>query len=269
MDSHRGIPVHTAESLSISIQHDVRTKFMTSSPKLLESVDLAGLHFANRVVLAPMTRARAGIERVPNKIMAEYYTQRASAGLLITEATTISPQANGWNESPGIYTDEMQAGWTQVVDSVHEAGGKIFMQLWHCGRASHPSFHDGEKHVAPSAIAISANTSTRRRENNLTKHPAPWRPLSYPASLKTTGSPRSGPKPPVSMASKSTVPTDTCSIRSWNQKPTDVPTPTAAASKTATDCLARSFAPLPTVFPSNRVGVRLFAQRQLQRHGLA
>ncbi|MEM9586608.1 MAG: alkene reductase [Planctomycetota bacterium] len=129
---------------------------MTSSPKLLESFDLHGLPLANRVALAPMTRARAGQERVPNGIMAEYYTQRASAGLLLTEATTISPQANGWNQSPGIYTDQMQSGWKQVTESVHDAGGKIFMQLWHCGRASHPSFHDGKKHVAPSAIAIDA-----------------------------------------------------------------------------------------------------------------
>lgn len=101
-----------------------------------------------------MTRARAGEERIPNDIMAEYYTQRASAGLIITEATTISEQANGWVNSPGIYTDEMTAGWKKVVDQVHEAGGKIFLQLWHCGRASHSSFHNGDPAVAPSAIKI-------------------------------------------------------------------------------------------------------------------
>ena len=124
---------------------------------LLESVDLHDLHLTNRVVMAPMTRARAGRERVPNELMAEYYSQRASAGLIITEATTISPQANGWNESPGIYTEEMQQSWKVVVDRVHDAGGKIFMQLWHCGRASHPSFHGGQPHVAPSAIKIDAD----------------------------------------------------------------------------------------------------------------
>jgi len=112
------------------------------------------LKLQNRIALAPMTRARAGKERIPNQIMAEYYTLRASAGLLISEATTISSQANGWNESPGIYSDEMVAGWKTVTDSVHAAGGKIFIQLWHCGRASHPAFHGGEKHVAPSAIKI-------------------------------------------------------------------------------------------------------------------
>ena len=129
---------------------------MTKSPKLLETFDLHGMQLDNRVVLAPMTRARAGQQRLPNALMAEYYQQRASAGLLITEATTISPQANGWNQSPGIYTDEMAAGWKLVTTAVHEAGGKIFLQLWHCGRASHPSFHNGEKHVAPSPIAINA-----------------------------------------------------------------------------------------------------------------
>lgn len=101
-----------------------------------------------------MTRARAGKERVPSELMAEYYAQRAGAGLLITEATTISEQANGWNESPGIYTDEMADGWRTVVDRVHAKGAPIFLQLWHCGRASHSSFHGGEPAVAPSAIPL-------------------------------------------------------------------------------------------------------------------
>ena len=79
---------------------------MTTSPNLLKPLDLNGLPLANRVVLAPLTRARSGVDRIPNDLMAEYYQQRSSAGLIITEATTISPQANGWNQSPGIYTDE-------------------------------------------------------------------------------------------------------------------------------------------------------------------
>lgn len=130
----------------------------TSSPHLLTSFELHDLPLKNRVILAPMTRARAGKERIPNEIMAEYYAQRASAGLVITEATTISDQANGWNESPGIYTDEMVEGWRTVVDRVHEAGGTIFLQLWHTGRASHSSFHDGDLPVAPSAIPIDGDS---------------------------------------------------------------------------------------------------------------
>ncbi|MDG2388553.1 MAG: alkene reductase [Planctomycetaceae bacterium] len=126
---------------------------MSESP-LFQSFELSDLTLNNRIVMAPMTRARAGKERLPNALMADYYCQRAAAGLIITEATTISEQANGWNESPGIYTNEMVDGWKTVVESVHGAGGNIFLQLWHCGRASHSSFHDGKPAVAPSAIKI-------------------------------------------------------------------------------------------------------------------
>ena len=140
-----------------------------SSDSLLQPFSMHDLELRNRVVLAPMTRARAGTERIPNAVMAEYYQQRSSAGLLITEATTISKSANGWNESPGIYTDEMVEGWKLTTDAIHEQGGTIFMQLWHCGRASHSSFNDGQPAVAPSAIRIgtlpagfSARTSSER-----------------------------------------------------------------------------------------------------------
>ena len=122
--------------------------------KLFEQFQLHDILLANRIVMAPMTRARSGEERIPNNIMADYYTQRASAGLIITEATTISEQANGWVNSPGIYTDEMVKGWQTVTDSVHSSSGKIFIQLWHCGRASHSSFHNGMPAVAPSAVKI-------------------------------------------------------------------------------------------------------------------
>lgn len=124
------------------------------SSKLLEPFNLNSLKLHNRIVMAPMTRARSGEKRIPNAVMAEYYAQRASAGLIITEATTISEQANGWVQSPGVYTDAMTEGWRQVVDAVHDKGGRIFLQLWHCGRASHSSFHNGEPAVAPSAIKI-------------------------------------------------------------------------------------------------------------------
>jgi len=112
------------------------------------------LELKNRVVMAPLTRSRAGSERIPNALMADYYRQRATAGLIISEATVISKQGIGWMDSPGIYNDEQVQGWKQVVDAVHDAGGIIFLQLWHCGRASHSSFHDGELPVAPSAIKL-------------------------------------------------------------------------------------------------------------------
>lgn len=129
----------------------------TTELSLLTPYDLAGLTLRNRVIMAPMTRARAGKTRVPNALMAQYYRQRSNAGLIITEATTISPQANGWVDSPGIYTDEQQAGWVPVVDAIHEAGGRVFLQLWHMGRASHSSFHGGAPAVAPSAIKITGD----------------------------------------------------------------------------------------------------------------
>jgi N-ethylmaleimide reductase len=126
----------------------------TSSPKLLEPINLQGLALNNRVVMAPLTRARAGKERLPNAIMAEHYAQRASAGLIVSEATTISPRANGWNESPGIYTEAMVEGWKLTTEAVHAKGGKIFLQLWHMGRVSHSAFHGGALPIAPSAIKI-------------------------------------------------------------------------------------------------------------------
>lgn len=125
------------------------------SPALLSSFALGDLSLKNRVVLAPMTRSRAGEERIPNHLMAEYYAQRASAGLLITEATVVSEQAIGWLNTPGIYTDEQAQNWKETVDALHAKDTPIFLQLWHCGRASHSTFQEnGVMPVAPSAIAI-------------------------------------------------------------------------------------------------------------------
>jgi len=113
--------------------------------------------------------------------MAEYYCQRSSAGLLITEATTISEEANGWNESPGIYTDEMTEGWKHVVKAVHEKQGVIFLQLWHLGRSSHSSFHNGKPAVAPSAIKI---------DEEYIHTPTGKQPHEVPRALETSEIPR-------------------------------------------------------------------------------
>ena len=130
----------------------------TTSPQLLSSFELGDLQLKNRVIMAPMTRARAGTERMPNSLMAEYYVQRSGAGLIITEATTISPQANGWLNTPGIYTEAQAEAWQQIVDATHSQGTPIFLQLWHCGRASHSSFQpNNQLPVAPSAIKIEGN----------------------------------------------------------------------------------------------------------------
>jgi N-ethylmaleimide reductase len=133
-----------------------------ASQTLLSPVDLGdGLVLRNRVVMAPMTRARAGEERIPNALMAQYYAQRAEAGLIVTEATSISHQAIGWTQSPGIFTNAQTEGWKQVTQAVHAKGGKIFLQLWHCGRASHTSFHPDEGlPVSASALPIQGDIHT-------------------------------------------------------------------------------------------------------------
>lgn len=126
-------------------------------PHLLSAFDLRGLTLRNRVVMAPLTRARAGRERLPNDLMAEYYTQRASAGLIITEATVISEQGIGWVDSPGIYSDAQVAGWQKTTAALHAHRTPVFLQLWHCGRASHSSFHGGELAVSASAIKLNGD----------------------------------------------------------------------------------------------------------------
>lgn len=125
--------------------------------KLFESLSIGGLHLKNRIVLAPMTRGRSGKERIPNELMAEYYYQRSTAGLLITEATVISKQGIGWIDSPGIFTDEMVEGWRKVTDKVKPTGTPIFLQLWHCGRASHSDFYNGELPVSASAVKLNGD----------------------------------------------------------------------------------------------------------------
>ncbi|WP_259741210.1 alkene reductase [Pseudomonas fluorescens] len=114
---------------------------------------VGNLRTPNRVVMAPMTRSRSTQPGdVPNAMNAVYYAQRASAAFIVTEATQISPQGKGYSYTPGIYSDEQVAGWRLVTDAVHAAGGRIFLQLWHVGRMSHPDFHNGALPVAPSAI---------------------------------------------------------------------------------------------------------------------
>jgi N-ethylmaleimide reductase len=122
--------------------------------KLFQPLARGNLEFKNRIALAPMTRGRAGAGRVPNELMAEYYHQRSGAGLLVTEATVVSQQGIGWVDSPGIYTGEMAAGWRRVTERIEPTGTPIFLQLWHCGRASHSDFHGGQLPVSASAVKL-------------------------------------------------------------------------------------------------------------------
>ena len=130
--------------------------------KLIETIQVGELNLPNRIVMAPLTRCRASAGRVPNALMAEYYAQRAGAGLILSEATSVSPQGVGYPDTPGIWSDEQVQGWKLVTRAVHAAGGRIFLQLWHVGRVSHPDFLDGELPVAPSAIAPQGHVSLLR-----------------------------------------------------------------------------------------------------------
>jgi len=133
-------------------------KIMTTS-KLFEPYKLGPITLANRTVMAPLTRNRAVAGFVPNPLAVEYYGQRASAGLLVTEASQVSQQGQGYQDTPGIYTKDQIAGWRKVTDRVHERGGKIFLQLWHVGRISHIDLQEnGQAPVAPSALRAKGKT---------------------------------------------------------------------------------------------------------------
>ncbi len=127
---------------------------------LFSSYRLGPLELNNRMVMSPMTRSRAIDGNVPNPLAPTYYVQRASAGLIVTEGTQVSPQGVGYIRTPGIHAPEQVAGWKKVTDAVHRVGGTIFAQLWHVGRVSHPDFHDGALPVAPSAIAADGEVFT-------------------------------------------------------------------------------------------------------------
>ncbi len=129
---------------------------------LLDKITLGKLDLKNRIIMSPLTRARAGEKRIPNQLMAEYYAQRASAGLIISEATSITPSAVGYANTPGIWNKEQVEGWKLVTSAVHKKGGKIVLQLWHVGRISDPLFLNGELPVAPSAIKPQGHVSLVR-----------------------------------------------------------------------------------------------------------
>lgn len=131
-------------------------------PTLFDPLSIGPLTLGNRIVMAPLTRSRAGAERRPNALMAEYYAQRAGAGLILSEATSVTPMGVGYADTPGIWNDEQVEGWKLTTRAVHDAGGLIFLQLWHVGRISDPVFLNGESPVAPSAIRPAGHVSLLR-----------------------------------------------------------------------------------------------------------
>ncbi len=131
---------------------------------LFDSLRLGDLELPNRIIMAPLTRCRASAGRVPNALMAEYYAQRADAGLILSEATSVCPRGVGYPDTPGIWSEAQVEGWKRVTEAVHGKGGRIFLQLWHVGRVSDPCYLDGELPVAPSAIAPEGHVSLVRPE---------------------------------------------------------------------------------------------------------
>jgi N-ethylmaleimide reductase len=208
------------------------TPNLSRSPNaLFEGVQVGAFELTNRVVMAPLTRNRAGPGLVPGPFAAKYYAQRATAGLIIAEATQVSAQAQGYSDTPGCYTDDQVAGWRQVTDAVHAKGGTIFLQLWHTGRVSHTSFQkDGQAPVGPSAIR--ANTQTFIAGQGFVD-------VSTPRALEVTEIPGTSATPPAarwrpdSTGSNCTAPTATCSTPSCETGRTTARTPTAARSPTA------------------------------------
>ena len=149
---------------------------MTELSRLLEPLAIGGLRLANRVFMAPLTRCRASAGRVPNTLMRDYYVQRASAGLILSEATAVTPMGVGYPDTPGIWSPEQVQGWKVITDAMHAAGGKMFLQLWHVGRVSDPSYLSGALPVAPSTIAPRGHVSLLR----------PKRPFVTPRALQTS-----------------------------------------------------------------------------------
>jgi 2,4-dienoyl-CoA reductase-like NADH-dependent reductase (Old Yellow Enzyme family) len=131
-------------------------------PTLFDPLQVGPLRLPNRIVLSPLTRSRSGVKRIPNGLMAQYYRQRATAGLIISEATAVTPMGVGYADTPGIWSDEQVAGWKTITKTVHDAGGRMFLQLWHVGRISDPMFLEGELPVAPSAITPAGQISLVR-----------------------------------------------------------------------------------------------------------
>jgi 2,4-dienoyl-CoA reductase-like NADH-dependent reductase (Old Yellow Enzyme family) len=133
-----------------------------SMPTLHDPIRIGAWNLRNRIVMAPLTRCRCSEGRVPNALMAEYYRQRSSAGMIISEATSINAMGVGYPDSPGIWSEEQVEGWKPITQAVHEAGGTILLQLWHVGRISDPSYLDGKLPVAPSALAANGHVSLIR-----------------------------------------------------------------------------------------------------------
>ena len=205
-------------------------------PTLFDPLKLGALTLPNRIVLAPLTRSRALADsRVPSDLAVEYYRQRAGAGMIISEATSVTPMGVGYAATPGIWSDEQTEGWKNIVRAVHEAGGRILLQLWHVGRISDPMFLDGATPVAASA---------RSSRPAMFRWCGPEKGICHAAARAATRiipgviaaptkrAPKM-PRPPASMAWKSTARTAICSTSFCRTRPITAATLMAATARTA------------------------------------
>lgn len=156
-----------------------------SANALFQPLSLGSLTIPNRIVMAPLTRARATEDHVPTPLQAEYYAQRADAGLIVSEATAVHPLGMGWYRAPGIWSDEMVRGWQAVTDAVHAAGGRIYAQLWHMGRLVLPDYIGGQQPIAPSAIAGEGETFAPRPAGDTSLF-LPMKPYVVPREMTQT-----------------------------------------------------------------------------------
>jgi 2,4-dienoyl-CoA reductase-like NADH-dependent reductase (Old Yellow Enzyme family) len=193
-------------------------------PSLFDPVAFGAIELANRIVMAPLTRARSNREAVPNALMAEYYAQRASAGLIISEATGISREGLGWPNAPGLWNDAQVEGWRPVTDAVHEAGGRIVAQLWHMGRLVHPDLGGGQP-VSSSATTAPDFAHTYEGKKPYVEARA--------GSSATTPLPHAMRSAPVSTACRFMAPTAIWSTNSCATAPISVKTDMAGRSTTA------------------------------------
>lgn len=204
-------------------------------PTLFDPIKIGDLELNNRIIMAPLTRCRAEPGRVPGDLIAEYYAQRADAGLIISEATSVTPMGVGYPDTPGIWSAEQVQGWKKVTDAVHAKGGKIVLQLWHVGRISDPLYLDGQLPVAPSALKPAGHVSLVRPKKDY-ETPRALEIDEIPGIIEAYRKGRRMPKKPVSTVSRSMAPMATCSISSCRTAPTSAPTPTVAHWKTVHDC---------------------------------
>ncbi len=205
---------------------------LTDDSALLQPITIGANTARNRLFMAPLTRSRAQSDGTPSDLQVEYYAQRASAGLIITEATAISQVGNGaYVNTPGIYTDGHQEKWAEVASAVHAQDGLMFMQIWHVGRMAHPDINGAES-VAPSAIAAKKCSPTRQAARSRCRCRGLWTPTKSPEWLRNSATRRAALLMRALTASKSIPPTAISCTNSWPMPPTPAPTAMAAPRRT-------------------------------------